>query len=134
MENNKSKSTGCLFLIVIVIVGYFIWIDGDPPIIEDSLPDLSQTVFVDVEGDISDEEVQIKIILNNDKTGSVTARSDRHNNASDQCNWQVLVENSEMQKIQLIFRGSVKALLVLYKNKEAAYAIQSRQFLGNWYQ
>ncbi len=127
MQKKKGIFIGFVLLVLIVLV-----LSGcrpDPP--PNSLPDLNKPIFIDTTLQDNQKTNEIAAILNNDKTGSITNKTE--NGYSEQGNWEISSQNTEM--IKIIFKSrSGNSLISIYKGGEASITVESKQCLGKWRQ
>lgn len=120
-----AVSHALLILLLVSLVGC----PGKPQV---GLPVLTKTVFIDLQGNSKDNE-QFKVILNNDKTGSITWLGTYGNNSAGHGQWAVELQNNDMMKINMNTNLG-KLLIILYANKTASLTSNPKQFLGTWHQ
>jgi hypothetical protein len=122
MKQKRSAVIGFFVLLIVVVLS---------GCNTDSLPDPNKPIFIDATLKDDQRTYEIVAILNNDKTGSITNKTE--NGYSEQGKWEISTQNSEM--IKIIFKSSSgNSLVSIYKGGEASITVGSKQCLGNWHQ
>ena len=125
VKMQKKKDAFIGFVLLVVIVGVLSGCKSD------SLPDLNKPIFIDATLQDDQRTYEIVAILNNDKTGSMTNKTE--NGYSEQGTWEISTQNTEM--IKIIFKSSSgNSLVSIYKGGEASITVGSKQCLGKWHQ